>query len=572
MPSSKQSASPELGTMRISLQERPSEIQESHGHASAEWSPLRLWLRDFFTQTIFETVLVVAIIFNMVLVAVETDYEASGSWVPVWVEGLNYFFGFAFAVELSLRLFTFRSHFFKIRTNQLDLVVVGIDVFSISTRGLISDNSPATMRVLRCVRLVRLFKAVRAIRAMPQAHLMVSGIFMAMKSIACGMVALLLLIMPFSILAVQLIQPVNEQIHHPSDCVRCREAFSTVSKSFITLFQTNIIGDGWGLVTVPILLANPWTSLFFFPVFTIVGLGVLNLITAVIVDAAQQVHLNDSRALANAKEKAFVEAAKRLKAMCMDMDDDQSGYLSSQELLDGFDLNIDFQHICKAMDIRKEDMQMVFSIMDSDQSGEVSYDEFVHQLHLMKEHDSHTLLVFIKHYTSEINRNVSEQLQLVKGEILSRMVEDEHQFLSRLKSWRGEVFLGSKSPETDSLGIGNVRWMKSIVSSMQSLAADLDGADAGSGGRSLPGPSLSEAYLPDNVPTRPREGSDGAGATKKDTSTCDEIHRADGHALRNEGDVCDEIQMADGHALLHPPTAPRPCFFVTPMCETLARA
>ena len=41
-------------------------------------------------------------------------------------------------------------------------------------------------------------------------------------------------------------------------------------------------------------------------------------------------------------------------------------------------------------------MNVVWAMLDSDGSGEVSYDEFVEQLYKMKNDDSHTLLVFIK--------------------------------------------------------------------------------------------------------------------------------------------------------------------------------
>mmetsp|Transcript_49864 Transcript_49864/g.154019 ORF Transcript_49864/g.154019 Transcript_49864/m.154019 type:complete len:167 (-) Transcript_49864:124-624(-) len=75
------------------------------------------------------------------------------------------------------------------------------------------------------------------------------------------------------------------------------------------------------------------------------------------------------------------------------------------------------------MDVGKEDLKVVFEILDSDRSGTVSYTEFVEQLHKMRCHESHTLLVFVKHYVSDVHRKVSEQLDLMKNDLLVKTTE-----------------------------------------------------------------------------------------------------------------------------------------------------
>merc|ERR1719356_1509265 len=72
------------------------------------------------------------------------------------------------------------------------------------------------------------------------------------------------------------------------------------------------------------------------------------------------------------------------------------------------------------MDIQENDLQVVFSIMDSDRSGSLSYDEFVDQLHKMKSEDQQTMLAFLKYYVMEIR----EQIITVISERLHEQVKN----------------------------------------------------------------------------------------------------------------------------------------------------
>merc|ERR1719145_265162 len=103
------------------------------------------------------------------------------------------------------------------------------------------------------------------------------------------------------------------------------------------------------------------------------------------------------------------------------MDSDKSGHLNYDELHEGFENNAEFKDMMKVMDIKQQDMEVVFKILDEDASGDVNYGEFIENLHKMKSHDGHTLLVFIKYYVTEIREKVQEQLRVLKGEIFSHV-------------------------------------------------------------------------------------------------------------------------------------------------------
>eukprot|EP00415_Alexandrium_ostenfeldii_P004719 UN4719 len=74
----------------------------------------------------------------------------------------------------------------------------------------------------------------------------------------------------------------------------------------------------------------------------------------------------------------------------------------------------EFQEQLLAMDIQADDMAIVFSILDADSSGTVSHEEFITELFKMKSHDSHTLLMFIKHHVTQIREQMRKDSQTRK--------------------------------------------------------------------------------------------------------------------------------------------------------------
>merc|ERR1712048_1325151 len=111
------------------------------------------------------------------------------------------------------------------------------------------------------------------------------------------------------------------------------------------------------------------------------------------------------------KEQTFKETTSKLLAFCQDLDKDQSGSLTLDELVNGYESDPAFEDVMLLLDISQKDMSTVFGIMDEDRSGEVRYEEFVEELYKMKSEDSHTMITFIKFYVQEIQREMREELR-----------------------------------------------------------------------------------------------------------------------------------------------------------------
>merc|ERR1712070_404926 len=69
------------------------------------------------------------------------------------------------------------------------------------------------------------------------------------------------------------------------------------------------------------------------------------------------------------------------------------------------------------MDIKQDDMALVFEVMDRDRSGGVDYKEFVEQLHTLRTYDSHTLLIFIRHNCELIRQKVEEDQKQLQQQL-----------------------------------------------------------------------------------------------------------------------------------------------------------
>jgi len=68
------------------------------------------------------------------------------------------------------------------------------------------------------------------------------------------------------------------------------------------------------------------------------------------------------------------------------------------------------------MELGNEDINIVFSMMDTDKDGKIDCNEFVDQLFKMRNQDSQTLLLFIKHVVSELRVKL-DAFQVIKEQI-----------------------------------------------------------------------------------------------------------------------------------------------------------
>eukprot|EP00929_Paragymnodinium_shiwhaense_P024097 TRINITY_DN14936_c0_g1_i2.p1 TRINITY_DN14936_c0_g1~~TRINITY_DN14936_c0_g1_i2.p1 ORF type:complete len:663 (-),score=148.51 TRINITY_DN14936_c0_g1_i2:170-2158(-) len=345
----------------------------------AEWSAWRTRLHGIVTGQICETVLAVVISFNMVLVIIEADSLAAGD-LPQWVEQASQVLLAFYTLELLLKMAIYQRDFATEIWNVVDFFVVSLDIIMICIQLL--GIEIMSFGFLRVFRLARLMRTLKVATVFPELNQLLRGFMGAIRAIFWGVSMVFLMLTAWGILAVHIVHPVNLQVveNNPAaydGCERCGRAFSTVGHSIVTFFQTLVAGDSWGTVAVPIIEQQPLVFLYFLAVLVTVELVMLNLILAVIVEAAM-----------HAQEMQINEEAR----------------VKDEEFMDGYHTNEEFSNCLKIMEITEADMGMVFTICDEDGSGEVSYNEFILQLRRLKS-QPHQLILF---YVSEVRSKVLE--------------------------------------------------------------------------------------------------------------------------------------------------------------------
>ena len=102
-------------------------------------------------------------------------------------------------------------------------------------------------------------------------------------------------------ISVELIHPIILELAEQgtwNECDTCSESFATIMQSNLTFLKTLLAGDSWGQVAVPVMKKQPLTIIIFVGALVSIVYGILNLIVAVIVDAAVEQREKDITTLA----------------------------------------------------------------------------------------------------------------------------------------------------------------------------------------------------------------------------------------------------------------------------------
>ena len=254
----------------------------SEPHESADsW---RGRLRAVVEGNRFQTVIIALIVFNAVVLGLETSTTVMAAIGGVLV-ALDRIVLAVFVVELALRMAAFGWRFFRDAWNVFDFVVVAI--------ALVPASGPfAVLRALRVLRVLRLISTV------PRMRRVVQALLTAIPGMGAIIALLMLLFYVGAVIATKLFSASFPQW------------FGTLGASFYTLFQVMTL-ESWSMGIVrPVLEVYPYAWIFFVPFILVTAFTMLNLFIAVIVNAMQSQHEVESRAAdAAAQEAAHAERA-----------------------------------------------------------------------------------------------------------------------------------------------------------------------------------------------------------------------------------------------------------------------
>ncbi len=165
-----------------------------------------------------------------------------------------------FTVEIALRIFAYRTAFFKDPWSLFDFFVVAISLAPVSEE----------FSILRVLRVLRLFRLLTII---PQMRTIIGALVSVVPGIVSISMVLMLFFYVFSIMATTLFGD-----HFP-------EWFGTLGASMYTLFQVMTL-ESWSMgIARPVMEVFPFAWLFFIIFILLVTFVMVNLLIGIIVDA-----------------------------------------------------------------------------------------------------------------------------------------------------------------------------------------------------------------------------------------------------------------------------------------------
>mmetsp|Transcript_75670 Transcript_75670/g.216660 ORF Transcript_75670/g.216660 Transcript_75670/m.216660 type:complete len:811 (-) Transcript_75670:106-2538(-) len=383
---------------------------EREGDPLAEAGWCRWHCSKVLNHSLTEVAVGLVIMLNFVLIVLETDFKAQSTGrpgdpePPAWVQAVMDVCYVFFVVELLIRIYVERMGLLTNASNIMDtaIIVLGFGEYLLAWFDA-GANGFGIVRVARLVRLIRLARVLRLFTVLKELRRLIQMMGSCFKTLLWSCLLLLLVMTIFSVVAVELINPIVQQLAEEgtwAGCDRCGRSFSSTFMANLTFFQTVVAGDSWGYIAVPVIQAAPWTAI---PVFIgsllILVFGVLNLIVAVIVDTFAEGRDNDVSSKAIEME-SLERQEKALLAKMFELID-KDGNLD--EMTEGAKKVATIRHWLRVMDIDRNDLRQLFLIVDEDGSGEIDPDEFIEAMFRMKNSDSKTATKFVKHMVTRMD-------------------------------------------------------------------------------------------------------------------------------------------------------------------------
>jgi voltage-gated sodium channel len=241
-------------------------------------SPLQRAVRQLVQAPRFERFILALIVLTAIILGLETSKNMMTRFGDT-LEFINDVFLFVFVIELILRMYAWRTRFFKDPWSLFDLIVVGISLL------------PATgpLAILRALRVLRV---LRVISAVPSMRRVVATLLGALPGLGAIAVLLSLIYYVFAVIATRIFGEAFP------------DWFGTIADSLYSLFQVMTL-ESWSMgISRPVMEVFPLAWMFFIPFILIATFTFLNLFIAIIVNAMQS--FNDAE---HAEEKEAQELA-----------------------------------------------------------------------------------------------------------------------------------------------------------------------------------------------------------------------------------------------------------------------
>ncbi len=223
----------------------------------------------FFESDRFHHAIVVLIVFNSILIGLETS-PAYMNEIGFLIDQVDLFILGLFILELAVKVFAYRMRFFKDPWNLFDLSIIVISI-------LPAAGSFAVFRSLRIIR------ALRLINNIPKLKIIIESLLHAIPSIGWISILLSIVFYTYAVIGTYLFGA-----SHP-------ELFGSLGKTFFSLFQVMTLESWSSLIARPIMDGMPWAAIYFVSFILIATYTTLNIFIAIVVNTMDELKQSKSK-------------------------------------------------------------------------------------------------------------------------------------------------------------------------------------------------------------------------------------------------------------------------------------
>jgi voltage-gated sodium channel len=244
-------------------------------------APARVRMAQWVESRRIQIFITAVIVLNAFVLGLETNAQVMARYGAALV-AIDRACLAVFLAEISVKLFAYRTLFWRSGWNVFDALVIGV--------ALIPGAGPwAVLRSLRVLRVLRLLTVVPALRKVVAAFLhSIPGL--------SGVVAVMgIFFYTAGVLATRLFGE-----SHP-------EWFGTLGRSLYSLFQIMTL-ESWSMGIVrPLMQVHPWAWAFFVPFIVIATFTILNLFIGIIVSTMQELAITPDPQAVNPEIRALLQ-------------------------------------------------------------------------------------------------------------------------------------------------------------------------------------------------------------------------------------------------------------------------
>eukprot|EP00930_Biecheleria_cincta_P043292 TRINITY_DN29745_c0_g1_i1.p1 TRINITY_DN29745_c0_g1~~TRINITY_DN29745_c0_g1_i1.p1 ORF type:complete len:532 (+),score=92.80 TRINITY_DN29745_c0_g1_i1:50-1597(+) len=299
-------------------------------HMRCKWLAMRRW---------FDYTIGCVIFINAICIGLETHWSINGEEDSAWPGQLDLVFVSIYTIELIIRIIAFGWKNITDPWFVFDAVLVVIGVISNAAIpmvfALIGDGADAgvfkKVLVVRSFRLLRLIRALRMTKTFRTAWRLVHGLVTSGHTMMSTLGILVVTLFIFACLGVEIITKDSDLREDKIAGPIIETNFSSLFATILTILQF-VSMDSCAAIYFPLVEKRWYLVFYFLAIILFVSITLMNLVTAVLVEGALENTLQDKEMERHVQREAVKEAIPKLEKIFEDMDANEDGMLTLEEI------------------------------------------------------------------------------------------------------------------------------------------------------------------------------------------------------------------------------------------------